>query len=310
MKWELIFTINGGIGILDKKKKGIKLNVGASPIWEKEGWTVVDHKITKNRPGFVKGDATNINLEDNSCSIIFTSHMFEHIPHYKIQKTILELSRVLEIGGTIRILTPDLKKIAKAYVEEDEDIFKEALKEDENVRKDLGLGGIFMNFIISPGQDTILLNRNMSEFIGGYAHLYCYDFEMLKILLEQCGFGSIEQKKFCESNIEELKEPLRVVGFENKWQNLNKKFYKDNNLIHEYKDGKYNINFKVTGFDRDPLTSLIIEAKKERDINPKNIKDINGEDVENYNRYGFSLLYDKEVKKKLSYLGIKISNRC
>ena len=39
-------------------------------------------------------------------------------------------------------------------------------------------------------------------------------------------------------------------------------FYKKNNLVHQYKNGKYEINFKVTGFDRDPLTSLIIESKK------------------------------------------------
>ena len=32
--------------------------------------------------------------------------------------------------------------------------------------------------------------------------------------------------------------------------------------MHEYKNGKYKINFKFTGFDKDPMTSLIIEAKK------------------------------------------------
>ena len=27
-----------------------------------------------------------------------------------------------------------------------------------------------MNFIVSPGQDTALFNRNLDEFITGYAH--------------------------------------------------------------------------------------------------------------------------------------------
>ena len=40
---------------------------------------------------------------------------------------------------------------------------------------------MLMNFIVSPGQDTALLNRNLNNFIAGYAHLYAYDFEMLKI---------------------------------------------------------------------------------------------------------------------------------
>ena len=41
-----------------------------------------------------------------------------------------------------------------------------------------------MNFIVSPGQDTILLDRNLNKFIAGYAHLYVYDFHMMKILLK------------------------------------------------------------------------------------------------------------------------------
>jgi hypothetical protein len=42
-------------------------------------------------------------------------------------------------------------------------------EEDENIRTDLGLGGMLMNFIVSPGQDTALLNRNLDKFIAGYA---------------------------------------------------------------------------------------------------------------------------------------------
>jgi len=41
---------------------------------------------------------------------------------------------------------------------------------------------------------------------------------------------------------------------------MNPEFYRRNNLRHELVDGTYHINFKVTGFDRDPLTSLIVEC--------------------------------------------------
>jgi hypothetical protein len=258
-------------------KMGIKLKVGASPI----------------------------QLQDTSCWLLFNSHLLEHIPHFKIDAVLAEFSRVLEIGGTVRILCPDLRKIATAYVNRDAEFIKEAVDEDENMRTDLGIGGIFMNFIVSPGQDTVLLNRAMTEFIGGYAHLYSYDFEMLEILLKKHGFGKICQKKFCESEIPDFQEPLHVVGFPKKWQNFNKSFYSENNLIHEYKDGKYNINFKVTGFDRDPLTSLIIEAKKEVHINNTNKNDQGPENAKNYNRYGKSLLFDPHVKSQLLKLGIK-----
>ena len=39
--------------------------------------------------------------------------------------------------------------MAKAYVEKDVSFFEQAKEEDESLR-----GGMFMNFIVSPGQDT------------------------------------------------------------------------------------------------------------------------------------------------------------
>lgn len=174
----------------------IKLNVGASPIWHKEGFMVLDHKTSRNSKNFIKGDAAHINLEKESCCVLFCSHVLEHIPHYKMQKVLLEFSRVLTIGGTIRLLVPNLRKIAKAYVKRDEEFFRKALEEDKNIRQDLGLGGMFVNFIVSPGQDTCLLNRDLSKFIGGYAHMYAYDFEMLEILLSGCGFGGSKKWNF------------------------------------------------------------------------------------------------------------------
>jgi hypothetical protein len=273
----------------------IKLNVGASPIWSKKGWHTLDHKEREESETSVKGDAENIPLDNDSCSTIFTSHMFEHIPHVKLEGILLEFNRVLNKDGIVRILCPDLKKIAKAYVEEDESFFKEAKLEDETIRTDLGLGGMFMNFIVSPGQDTALYNRNLDKFIAGYAHLYSYDFDMLKVLLEGTGFYCIEQKNFCESGLKDYQEPLHVEGMDPEWKNFNQNFYKENGLVHYYdpREGKYNINFKVTGFDRDPLTSLIIEARKKETVIREEYKSLNDSFL-NHNQYAWSLMRDKD----------------
>lgn len=283
--------------------KKIKLNVGASPIWAKEGWYTLDHKIREKSETSIMGDASDIPLEDCSCETIFNSHMFEHIPHVKLENILIEFNRVLEKDGILRILTPDLKKIAKAYVETDEEFFRKAKKEDESIRTDLSYGGMFMNFVVSPGQDTALLNRQLTEFISGYAHVYLYDFEMLEILLKRCGFYSISQRDFCSSEYLNYKEPMHVVGLDPIWHNLNQEFYKKNNLVHFYdaKSGKYNINFKITGFDRDPLTSLIIECQKKYHIDKINYESLN-ESNENYNRYGQSLLKDKKFCLKYEIL--------
>lgn len=269
----------------------MKLNMGASRNWHAKGWTVLDHKIENRRE---YGDAANLPFDDESCSVVFTSHMTEHIPHLKIDKVLSEINRVLKPNGVLRLLSPDLEKIAKAYASGDEKFFQLASSEDETMRTDLGFGGMLANFIVSPGQDTALFNRDLTEFIGGYAHLYLYDFKMLNILLGKHGFKDIKQMPFCESEINDFKEPLHVEGFPPVWQNINREFYSKHNLIHEYKNGTYHINFKFTGFDRNPVHSLIVEAKKEKHTGFNSTTDCKNS---NYNRYGYSLLEIDSFKK-------------
>jgi len=289
--------------------KSIKLNVGASPIWHKEGWVILDHKAKENTESVIRGDAKNIHLPDQSVSVLFCSHMLEHVPHYRIQQVLLEFSRVLEVGGTLRLLTPDLEKVAKAYVNKDDAFFKVAKEEDESIRQDLGYGGMMMNFLISPGQDTVMLTRDLKEFVGGYAHHYSYDLEMMSLLLKKCGFDPIIRSDFCGSHIEELKEPYHIKGLDPKWEPLNQDFYKKHKLVHEYKDGKYTINFQTTGFDRDPHTSLIVEARKVKHVSKDQVEDLNASTAKNYNRYGFSLLNDSSIREKLQAWGVNVSYR-
>ena len=286
---------------------GIKLNLGASPIWSKEGWYTLDHKLTESTELAIAGDATNILLPDNSCDIVFCSHVFEHIPHTQLPMVLSEINRVLKPGGTLRLLTPDLAVIAKAYVEKDGEFFRQAKEEDESLRVDLGFGGMLMNFIVSPGQDTALLDRNLKEFIAGYAHLYSYDYDMLAIMLDKLGYLP-KRMAFCDSEIVEMRDPLHVIGLENRWQNFNHDFYQKNGLIHKLVDGKYEINFKVTGFDRDPLTSLIIEAKKINYVNAALADQIFNKTTNNYNRYSWSLLRSSEFVSRLDELNLSCRN--
>ena len=280
--------------------KNIKLNVGASPIWVQEGWHVLDHKPPRdhNQP-YIIGDAADIPLPEGSCQTVFSGHMVEHIPHTKLEGILLEFNRVLEEDGIIRILTPDLKRIAKAYVEEDDEFFKELLDEDQNIRTDLGYGGMLMNCVVSPGQDTALFNRDLTEFIAGYAHLYLYDYAMMSTLLERCGFYKITQRTFLDTEFEDYKEPLRVVGLGPEYHNLNSAFFKEHSLVHDYDDqtGSYNINFQLTGFDRDPGSSLIVEARKHRTAETSSTGS-----GENYNRYGQSLMRAEAFRTKTELL--------
>ncbi len=278
----------------------IKLNVGASPIWDRLGWHIVDHKPSRGSQAVsMVSDASNIPLPDESCETVFCSHVVEHIPNVQIKQTLREFNRVLEVGGILRLLTPDLFKIASAYAAKDEEFFRRALDEDESIRTDMGFGGMLANWVVAPGQDVALFDCDLRKLLGGLGHLYLYDFDMLKILLSSCGFSDIRQKGFCESEHPEYLEPLHVVGQEPVWHNLNQAFYKKNGLVHYYDSatGRYNINFLVTGFDRDPLTSLIVECRKEHAC-PQDFD----EDKGNYNRYGRSLMRRDDFRLKCRWM--------
>jgi len=283
---------------------GIKLNVGASPIWKQAGWHILDHKLTQNSEFGIAGDADKIELPDESCDVVFCSHVFEHIPHVKLPSVIAEINRVLKPGGVFRILTPDLARIARAYVESDEEFFRVAQSEDESLRTDLGLGGAFMNFIVSPGQDTVLLNRDLTTFIAGYAHLYSYDYQMLSTILQNLGFDT-RKAEFNDSVLAEMQTPLHVIGLQDVWQDLNQDFYSKNNLVHRLVDGKYEINFKVTGFDRDPLTSLIVEASKAFVVSAEQANSLYNDSSLNYNKYAWSLLRDPTFTSRLESLNVE-----
>jgi predicted SAM-dependent methyltransferase len=64
---------------------------------------------------------------------------------------------VLKIGGILRIIVPDLKKVARAYVNNDKAFFKKALGESEKIRLDLGLGGQLMNILFLRGKTQFYL---------------------------------------------------------------------------------------------------------------------------------------------------------
>lgn len=232
------------------------LNVGSGTTWVRDGWDTTDHKARRG------ATAWRMDARDGTYDLLFSSHMIEHIPHYKIDDVLRECNRVLRIGGGIRLVCPNLAVIARAYVSADHEQFERFIEEDTTIRRDLGLGGMLMNFIVSPGADNLLLSRN-GECIGGYAHVYAYDFQMLRNLLERHGFGDVRDMRFCESSYPELTEPLHAVGSEAIWP----------------------VRFNwataargITGFDKNPLTSLFVEARKIRDDHaPANAFGVPGE---------------------------------
>ncbi len=116
-------------------------------------------------------DATKrIPCPDESVSILYSSHMLEHLDQREANAFLCEVHRVLMPGGIVRIAVPDLAKHVHSYLEtEDGDAFMNALH-------------------VCVPNATGLRGRLRQLLAGSRHHLWMYDAESLCQLLGHCGF--------------------------------------------------------------------------------------------------------------------------
>jgi len=56
-------------------------------------------------------------LTDNSAQFVYSSDFFEHIPKLQVKSFLRECLRVLEPGGVLRLVLPDLENTARTYLQ-------------------------------------------------------------------------------------------------------------------------------------------------------------------------------------------------
>lgn len=118
-----------------------------------------------------------IPIRSNSLEGIFTEHCLEHIPFHYIIPILGECIRVLQPGGTIRIVVPDGELYLKGYMallaNKEAPSLPYALRDSRD--------GLY-----SP---IMSINRIFRE----EGHEFIYDFDCLSKLLERAGFQDIER---------------------------------------------------------------------------------------------------------------------
>lgn len=111
---------------------------------------------------------------DNRFEGIYTEHCLEHIPFEACEKNIKEFYRVLKPGGTLRIIVPD----GEIYV----DIYNRQ-KQGEK--------------ILMPYQESYISGMHrINGIFRNHGHLFIYDFETFRVLLERNGFKNIKKMSF------------------------------------------------------------------------------------------------------------------
>jgi predicted SAM-dependent methyltransferase len=156
----------------------IKFHIGCGPCYL-DGYTNID-----NAPQY-KTDicADVLTLDFKGVDAIFSCHFFEHLSYPADAVKCLNLFyNWLNNGGVLRLVVPDLRLAATAYV----------------MNEDLRFlyGNDFKGYYY---KDTPAERLNF--FVKAWQHQMCYDFELLSQLLSDAGFKYIQRKQPNESLI-------------------------------------------------------------------------------------------------------------
>lgn len=159
-----------------------RLHIGGGPR-TLDGWLNTDLSAP---PGVMQMDATQpFPFGDRTFALLFTEHMIEHVPYEGGLAMLRESHRVLQDGGTIRVVTPDLTSLAGLCGSERSDLQARYLK-------------WFCGACMPPGMDAtpaVALNAHFRL----WGHHFIYDEETLAGMLRQVGFRDVRRYALMES---------------------------------------------------------------------------------------------------------------
>jgi len=151
---------------------GLKVNLGCGPLG-RSGWVNVDgYPIDGTVLGLDLRNA--LPFKDGVARHIHCEHFLEHLEFDQALRLLGECYRILQPGGSMRLILPDGGKYLRAYVERDEPFFAR-VKNIGNPSRALG---------------TPMEIINQSFRMGG-AHRFAWDEETLRCYLKESGFVDV-----------------------------------------------------------------------------------------------------------------------
>jgi predicted SAM-dependent methyltransferase len=157
----------------DNIKDKTLLNVGCGP-FPKENFINLEYTWAPNIDICWNIVTKPYPLKDQSLEGIFTEHCLEHIPFESCVANLKEFYRLLRPGGIARIVVPDGEIYCDLY---------NRRKSDKSINMPYGE---------QEATGMISINR----IFRGNDHLFIYDYETMRLLLEKAGFKNIEKQRF------------------------------------------------------------------------------------------------------------------
>ena len=192
---------------LGEKPSDLRLHIGCGG-HRLPGWINVD----------VNGGDLRMDLRwplpfpDNCVQYVFAAHVIEHVYRQSELPVLLkEIRRVLQPGGVVRIVVPDIEKCIRAYAGNDEKFFSERSKTWAWAAECKTPLDHFLGYAGA--------NQTLENFSG---HKYGYDFQTLTLALQEAGFSSVERSNYMQS----VHEALRIDEHsQNATANVNGEYY-------------------------------------------------------------------------------------
>jgi SAM-dependent methyltransferase len=156
------------------KQDMIKLNLGSGPRKGDNGWTNIDlfgsdinHDLKKGLP-----------LEDDIVDMVYSSHVFEHIPYQDLLGVIAEIRRVLKPGGALLVCVPNAGLYLRAYF---------------NNEMFVSYDEMFLPAVVNTGSGIDQVNY--IAYLNG-DHTFMFDEENIIKILKKCKFRNVDFRAF------------------------------------------------------------------------------------------------------------------
>jgi SAM-dependent methyltransferase len=175
---------------VNQASQNLQLHIGSGP-YNLEGWINLDIFPAQLSTNVLWG----LPFTDGQCRYVFLSHLLEHLFYPTDAMALLqEIYRILQPGGVVRIVVPDIEQCIRAYQENNKEFFQQRLEHwgagDGNATR-------LEHFLshAGAGPDPAWLFE---------AHKFGYDFETLERALQRVGFKTIVRSTFMASEHAEL----------------------------------------------------------------------------------------------------------
>lgn len=138
-------------------------------------------------------DVRSLKLPDNSVRNFYLSHVLEHVYYEEARQILNNCYNALEIGGTLRICSPDYESFILKYIQECTiDKFSAANN--------------FRAALLSHPADRPSLLRKFLNSRSGHIHYWHPFKEQLQEMLLEIGYTNIYLKTFQEGTIWKIKQ--------------------------------------------------------------------------------------------------------